>query len=300
MLYNISKINIRQKNNLPGCSNKLGTVEAVFSSVCLIQTGEGLLLALQNNEAVLSPMSILVPDVRTFSNLGLVQGDSVFNYPKKSQLVVGEMAFDYSQCQFYASWAPIRCQELTYSNYLVKLEEYLGEKEAFLYSYLYGAPPGKGRWAAVEDLLGWRLREALELIREGLKMAGVTEIKQGLQGMLGLGTGLTPSGDDFFLGLATALLTSIRYARIIKGLKACILDLSKNSTTRVSHAFISYFLEGCYSWPVFKLIEALNSNEIHSFARLLPAVGEFGHSSGQDYLSGLWWGFKFLDNQAPV
>lgn len=295
MLYNINMINILQKNRLLESPLSLGRVEAIFSSVCMIRTLDGLLLAVQNVGAVFSPMSLLAPDVKDFSNIGLIQGSPVYHFREKSWVKIGDIVFDYSKCQYYSTWAPITCHGLEYPGYLLMLEKYFQEREACLYHYLYGVPHETGHPPQVKDLLGRRIREAAELIYEGTQMDRDTKVKQGLLDMLGLGPGLTPSGDDFFLGLATALFTSKRHAGVLNRLKSYIMDLSQSRTTKVSHAFICYFLENSYSWPVFKLIETLNRNDLKTFALQLPAVGEFGYSSGLDYLCGLWLGFKFLN-----
>lgn len=297
MCYNISKINARQKNNLLYIDQNLGVVQAVFSSTCLIQIGKGLLLAVHNYNAVFSPMSLLAPAVKSFSSLGIVQGDPVKYCQERRRLLIGDLSFDCSGSEFLSTQVPICCQKLDYSYYLGKLEEYLREKKAFLYRYFKGVP-FESQEIIQNNLLGTRFIEAGDIITEGLIVGRDEQFTQGLRGLFGLGPGLTPSGDDFFLGLATALLTSSRYAEIFGRQKNHIQELTQVYTTRLSQAFISYFMEDCYSWPVYQLIEALNSQDILQFTRQLPAVGNFGYSSGQDYLSGLWWGLEFLEKQS--
>lgn len=304
MLYNIIKINACQKNALLKSPGELGAVERVFSSVCLIRTGEDRLLALQNEDAVFSPMSILVSGIRNFCKLGFLRDDPVSHDKEKNRLIIRETVFDYSNCRYTASCIPIMCQELTSAGFLEPLEAYLQEQAAFLYEHLSEVVTGK-HWSGtvqteVDVIFYRRLREALAFLREGFRMVDESLVKQGLHGLLGMGPGLTPSGDDFFLGLATALLTDSKYAGILKGFKEEILALSLTHTTRVSQAFICYFLANCYSWPVYKLVQAMNNRNLPEFVKWLPHVGSFGHSSGQDYLSGLWWGLKFLTESDDV
>jgi len=293
MCYNISAINCYLGDNLLGNTPLLGVVEAVFPSVCLIESQAGQLLALQNDNAVLSPMSLVVPGLGTFANLAVAPGKRVFHYPEQQILVIDNITFDYSKCRYFSSQALILCQKLPYLAYLNELEAYLESEEASLYSCLKGIPDGSEEMP-LEYAVSRHIQEAAEHIGEGLKSACVPYMEQGLKELFGLGPGLTPSGDDFFLGLATALLTSQEYAGLFAHLRPRILELAYSSTTRVSQAFINSFLDNCYSLPVCQLIERLNNRDVSGFAACLPEIGSFGHSSGHDYLSGLWWGFQFM------
>jgi hypothetical protein len=105
--------------------------------------------------------------------------------------------------------------------------------------------------------------------------------------LLGLGFGLTPSGDDFALGVIS------------------ILNLSGRDTTDIRSAIESYdyalsrtmledALDGYYSEPLFSLVKSISEGLLtHD---VFKRVFEVGHSSGSDILAGMYYALKNLDN----
>ena len=101
--------------------------------------------------------------------------------------------------------------------------------------------------------------------------------------LVGLGPGLTPSGDDF-LGGAMIALHAIGQARAAQRIWATICP-SVSGTTPVSQALLSAAAEGVGSASVHQLLAALLSGDA-----IYPALGRLlriGHSSGQDTLAGI-------------
>ena len=90
------------------------------------------------------------------------------------------------------------------------------------------------------------------------------DLRRTLQKIIGLGEGLTPSGDDF------ALL---------------------HKTNDVSAQMLRFALEGRFSEPLVRLAQARQPAD-----RLaaLEAVASIGHTSGLDTLCGVRWGLKLL------
>ncbi len=107
-------------------------------------------------------------------------------------------------------------------------------------------------------------------------------------GLLGLGQGLTPAFDDFFVGVAASLAfvpyrEASRKNRIIAGLAkaAC------GRTTRVSREFLNCAAQGMFSQPVLAVLDALSAPGTAPAYRAMRRLTGLGHTSGADSLTGL-------------
>jgi hypothetical protein len=101
--------------------------------------------------------------------------------------------------------------------------------------------------------------------------------------LLGLGTGLTPSGDDLLCGALIAL-HAIGQVEAAGDLSAGISTAAGLATSPLSAAFLRAAAEGQGSEPLHETIIALLENR--SIARPLEAVARIGHTSGWDALAG--------------
>lgn len=106
-----------------------------------------------------------------------------------------------------------------------------------------------------------------------------------LSGLIGLGPGLTPSGDDFLCGLlAGAGLTGLEAHPFIQRLRERIrAGLSR--TNDISGAFLRRALEGQYG-EVVQLFYTQPARVI------LAGMGQIGHTSGIDTLCGILFSFQ--------
>ena len=103
--------------------------------------------------------------------------------------------------------------------------------------------------------------------------------------LLGLGMGLTPSGDDFLCGLLIALhLPESPFAAQLPCLRAQVLaELA--ATNAISAAFLRDAAAGQVSAPVQEFVAALCGKQ--ALAPALEALVSLGHRSGYDLLSGI-------------
>lgn len=144
----------------------------------------------------------------------------------------------------------------------------------------------RGPTGPVQERARVILRKALHLLRE----RRYVECAEILSGLCGLGNGLTPSGDDFLLGILAVCsfwpgeqAVALRYA-LSEPLRKAYWD-----TTWLSRAFLDCALEEEFSLPVHRVLDAEGATE------LLGAVAEagaFGHTSGSDILGGILWMVK--------
>lgn len=165
-----------------------------------------------------------------------------------------------------------------------------------------------GRWRAVESLRLSRLeRQALPGIRDLL--SGTLERDEARLGtgfgiLIGLGSGMTPSGDDVLLGFIGTL--SVLSRRVggpeVEGLLEIFkrhLMILKDRTTFVSGNLLSYAPGGRISSPILSLVRALLFGKISAARSAVKNILRLGASSGSEVLLGILLAL-FVATQLPV
>lgn len=109
--------------------------------------------------------------------------------------------------------------------------------------------------------------------------------KQGLD-LIGLGIGLTPSGDDFLGGLMVAS-KALGAGAVFDPLAAWVRAKVGARTSTISRAHLLAACEGEAAAPLHDAIEALLRPDAR-IEEALNAVAEMGHSSGWDAFAGVY------------
>jgi len=120
-----------------------------------------------------------------------------------------------------------------------------------------------------------------------LRSQHLTQVTPGAAGaLLGLGPGLTPSGDDLLAGL---LITChhLSAAHIANQLGPSLLSAGAARTTPISLAHLAAAARGYGSAPLHDLLNALVTNDRVIMEEALDATAKIGHSSGMDAIAGL-------------
>ncbi|HJU23172.1 MAG TPA: DUF2877 domain-containing protein [Casimicrobiaceae bacterium] len=103
--------------------------------------------------------------------------------------------------------------------------------------------------------------------------------------LIGLGGGLTPSGDDYLCGLMTAL-NYFGHGSIASRLAGVVLPIARHETNLVSQAYLRCASAGEASIVLFDVLECLLDAEQPALDERLDAVDAVGHTSGWDCLAG--------------
>lgn len=153
-----------------------------------------------------------------------------------------------------------------------------------------------GRWRTVRSLeLTLLTRKALSGIQDLL--TGALERKEdllekGLGKLIGLGTGLTPSGDDLLLGFVGTL--SVVSRRVggpeVEDLLTIIrrdLWAMKERTTFISGRLLSYACAGRISSPIISVVRAVLFGDAPDARTSARALMRLGASSGAEVLLGV-------------
>ena len=131
-------------------------------------------------------------------------------------------------------------------------------------------------------------QRAMVAVLAGLDVGDHQQAVEAAQSLIGLGDGLTPSGDDFIVGLCAAL--RVAGHPCAEAFAAGCVRSARGRTTLVAETFLMHAARGEYSERVHTLLDAF----FHSSPDALPnqvaeALG-WGYSSGADLLLGVLLG----------
>jgi len=104
--------------------------------------------------------------------------------------------------------------------------------------------------------------------------------------LIGLGPGLTPSGDDLLGGMMIAL-RSLGWPSVADAVGASVLPLARSRTHAISYAHLACAAHGQGAGAVHDATVALCSPEDPRMQEHLDDLGCLGHSSGWDALAGV-------------
>lgn len=125
--------------------------------------------------------------------------------------------------------------------------------------------------------------------RQSLSSQSWLQAARQLSSLVGLGEGLTPSGDDFLCGLLAACsLTASPVAYSLGQALRSLLPSVLDKTNLVSAGFLRCAVEGLFSRPVLALAQGACLSDAQA------AFASIGHSSGADTLSGMIFLFSVL------
>jgi len=107
-----------------------------------------------------------------------------------------------------------------------------------------------------------------------------------IRSLLGLGPGLTPSGDDL-LGGAFIALHSLGRGEIAHQLWNWLRLAARARTNKISLSHMDWAARGSGAAPIHMLMQALILNNRAELSDRIKAVDRIGHTSGWDALAGI-------------
>ncbi|TNM49546.1 DUF2877 domain-containing protein [Nocardioides albidus] len=138
---------------------------------------------------------------------------------------------------------------------------------------------------ASADLLGRRTTQ----LAAALQAQDAAATTRTAEALVGLGAGLTPSGDDVLTGLLVlAAAEGMRLASARPALRAAVADRLEARTTAVSAAMLTEAADGRARQRLHDLVAAIAADSADGdLATAIRRVREIGHSSGADVLAGM-------------
>lgn len=276
-----------------------GIIHSVYRKTinCCI---DGKLLAIQAKDSPLSPISLITDMSQTImeqlpvrsGQLVRQKDNTIFVYPDiPKHCHCSTQNPDFSICQITLQAAKSVDLQLTSSLSEEELES-LAKKLSYVichsdrngFRLLFANPNKTAHTANIslqDDLVflvaNRRLKKASSFIRIGNAHDAAKELVQ----LIGLGIGLTPSGDDFLTGILAGLTLCHKQNHPFSiHLRGQIQNHIKD-TNDISGAFLTCALENQFSEAVNALPHLPDTNSI------LESFLQIGHSSGIDTLCGI-------------
>lgn len=262
-----------------------GTVHSVYRKTINLRLGPAL-VALQAASSPLSPVSLITdlqaPEMEALSiqpeDPVSTDGQSITIHSHGTRII-----FNLSDALVFDSFLPDQAVPVDTS--AVKEAICLSGSGGF--SELFSPEPqkdssdfGKEAFLAVA---GKRLEDARHLATSSC----YEESSASLAGLIGLGIGLTPSGDDFLCGFLAGLRFAGQWEHPFARLLRKEISQHLGDTNDISRTFLSCALQGHFSRPV-KELPCPDSRKI------LSSFSQIGHSSGIDTLCGIFYASCFF------
>jgi hypothetical protein len=106
---------------------------------------------------------------------------------------------------------------------------------------------------------------------------------EAVQGLIGLGPGLTPSGDDFLVG-ALALLDALGEGEAHTAMTRALLEALPGLTAPISACLLRAAAAGHVGENLHQVVSLVITGDVDS---AIAAAAEIGHSSGWDMIAGI-------------
>jgi Protein of unknown function (DUF2877) len=140
---------------------------------------------------------------------------------------------------------------------------------------------------AFEAETGRRLQRSRAALHAALAVRDIPAVRRAAAELIGLGPGLTPAGDDYVLGLATAFALRGPEAREERAALVAAIDESAARTNDISHAALAHAARGRVRQSIVDLAAALAERDRATISARADRVLAIGATSGTDILTGL-------------
>ena len=128
-------------------------------------------------------------------------------------------------------------------------------------------------------------RTAQRRLDHGIRERDARAFVEGAAGLIGLGEGLTPAGDDCLVGtLAVLSCLAAKWLTEHAEVRTALASASERGTTTLGREFLLHALGGSFSEPILRLMLARSAAEA---VERVEDLGRMGASSGADTLWGM-------------
>lgn len=271
------------------CHLSVGTIHSIYRRTVNLTDGKRI-LSLQTDGSAISPISLICDlSADTMNTLDIKAGGKVF-FEKESITLQGSsqlylLTYTDAVCLDLKLREPLTAQACHTLSSNIRTALSATGTDGFALLFNESQDIDNNLSLILSAARNYILRCSEFLLKKNYRKAA-----EELSRLLGLGIGLTPSGDDFLCGVLAGLVftgnTKHPFAYYLKE------EISRrlSDTIDISAAFLSCALEDQYSLPVNTLCR------IPSPGTILTYFEAIGHSSGIDTLCGILWCLEHTAN----
>jgi hypothetical protein len=258
-------------------------VLAVFERACDLVTPDGGVVALVLSEIGDGPLNVVVDGAAGIFDR-VEPGTPVA--VERAQLEIGGLRVNLAQATVWEpcpDWKTLRSRRASIASRLPLLRALcLQIKASGLLPLLRDSP-------LPADAVLSTAKAAAEALRDGWR-GDIKRLREGVTGLAGLGSGLTPAGDDFLTGV---MLWGWLDHPIPSLLCQTLAQASAPHTTTLSAAFLQAAAQGECSAPWHALLAALNKERDVEITAAVQRILDHGATSGADSLTGFLYASLF-------
>ena len=284
-----------------------GQVVAVFQRTFYVRTVNGRMVCIAHKEVDDGPLTLRVefPEHLNFNTSGIKPNTLLLSNHRGDLRLDDKVVLRLSEAR---SWSPPELEEMALPEHIIERLRLLSynlseiapsDGLAPLIAHVEGIVHGEEDQPFTESILLRCVFTSLVRLVRGALIHDRSETDMAIKGLIGLGPGLTPSGDDLLGGFMVALITTLKtsstakssHPRLRDDLAESISYHSLSNTTDISASLLEFAAKGLASSSVHKLIGKLLQRESSDDTlRAALSVTEVGHSSGWDCLVGIFLG----------
>ena len=292
-----------------------GTVIAIFRRACYVRGPQGKMMCILDQHQDDGPLNVrvdLTPPC-DMPALGIRVGMPLY-VKERCLSLAGELLFSLDGATKWVPPAPPSLAPL--ERVRTRLQELAAELEdripddglAPLIPHLEDLALGQQVALSAHSQVAQAALPAAEALVEGTTRGDVRRLDSGVGRLVGLGPGLTPSGDDLLAGMMVGLRTTIcagSAARpqswsehrpelrpvMVDILAKCVISHALDGTNIISCAVLEHAASGAGSGAIHQLLGLLL--QAHAATDILESaleVAKAGHTSGWDSLAGVLLG----------
>lgn len=204
-----------------------------------------------------------------------------------SRLLVGSLTVDFSRAR---RWEPVLPAWVAQPDLVADLERLL------ITEGVDGdIPPGSGPLHEAETQRAALLRRTTRAFEFALRIGDLdAAYRQGTR-LVGLGGGLTPAGDDYLLGMSTALALPGPDWQAHRQLLRRIIENNLHRTNDISRAALVQASRGRVRESIIELVRTLVTGDRSALPDRARRVLAIGHTSGTDIATGLLAGLRLRE-----
>jgi hypothetical protein len=264
-----------------------GYVHSIFNRTVNVQSLEtGELYTVACHEIDNGPNTLIL-QVDCFNPINLAINDHV--YAEKNVLhIANKLAMTVDKAALWESILPIYPQNVeTLNRNLTKMKDYIDN-----HGIGGGMKKSNHSPTAFEMELSRMLEERTDSLLTELSNKRMSESIEKASKLIGLGPGLTPSGDDFLVGLFTVLNIQKSPKYHLKDFGKEVVKLAKPLTNDISYMAIQKASIGKVRESIISLVTSILYGTEEDLILSLNKVLKIGSSSGTDIALGIVAGLE--------
>ncbi len=272
-------------------------VHSVFRAVLNLETRDGL-ISIGGPSVEPLPHGLSIRGPIDFQTMGLRTGQQVILDRRRIRIPACDIDIDLSRAAGWSPRLPATDPHLAQARWRVRAREVRS-----LVAAAVRARPGSrdGLGDLIDHDRHAPLRPVarlaaprLERLAAAVRDADPSAAGMAAESLVGLGPGLTPSGDDALVGLAAAVTAMAAPGTLDATFLRRAVDTAPTRTTAVSSTFLRHAAAGEFSGGLHGLMAALIGPDPSDVRSAIERSVAFGATSGADTLLGVLMGIDAL------